>query len=91
MADGWQLPYHPLVCNKSFSSMAADSQAFHGAGHLLADFGQHLGIVEVGGGQHDGLGARLGFFALGSDAEIERHRAALHEDARADEHRLGAH
>ena len=32
-------------------------QALHGAGDLLADLGQDLGVVVVGGGDDDGLGA----------------------------------
>ncbi len=42
----------------------ADRQALHRAGHLLADFGQHFGIVVVRGGDHNGAGARFGFLAL---------------------------
>src|SRR5271157_1914629 len=42
----------------------ADGQALHFAGHLLADLGQHLGIVVVGGGDHDGTRARFSLFAL---------------------------
>ena len=39
-------------------------QALHRSGHLFGDLGQNLGIVVVGGGDHDGLGAGDGFFAL---------------------------
>jgi len=42
-------------------------EALHGSGDLLGDLGENLGIVVVGGGDDDGLGAADGLFAfLGS-------------------------
>jgi len=39
-------------------------QALHGSGDLLGYLGENLGVVEVGGGYDDGLGAANGFGAL---------------------------
>src|SRR5579875_1387106 len=61
-----------------------DSKAFHGAGAFFAALREDLRIVEVGGGADDGAGANLGFFRIGEGV------AVVHEDAGADEDRLGA-
>ena len=39
-------------------------EALHGAGDCFAGFGEDLRIVEVGGGDDDGVGAGVGLFAL---------------------------
>jgi hypothetical protein len=66
-------------------------EAFHRAGDGFAGFGDDLGIVEVGGCDDDGLGARDGFFALDRVVfDIERCGAFFHEDAGAYEDGLGA-
>src|SRR6185437_9638022 len=66
-------------------------KALHGTSHLLADFGKDLGIVEVGGGDDDGLGAGDRFGPLlGIVFHVERGGTLLHEDARANEDSLGA-
>src|SRR5208283_1435389 len=72
--DNWQLitASPPSGLQQIFFGDGADCQPFHGAGHLLADFGQYLGIVVVRGGDHDGTCARLGFFAFFGVAEIQR-------------------
>src|SRR6185437_12576076 len=57
-------------------------KALHGAGDLLADFGQDLGIVVVRCRSDDGLGTADGFFALlGVMLHIEWRGALLHKDS----------
>src|ERR1039458_9991069 len=68
----------------------ADGQSLHRPGHLLADFRENLGIVVVRGRDHNGAGPRVGLFTLRLQAEVKWRRSALHEDARADEDRLGS-
>src|SRR6202012_230533 len=77
-------------------------QTLHGSGHLLADLGQHLGIVVMSSGDHDRLGPGLCFFAFlrvtrragfGIQFDVERGGAFFHEDSRPnkDSHRPKLH
>src|ERR1035437_3776289 len=60
---------------------AGGGEALHGAGDLLADFGEDLGVVVVGGGHDDGAVAADRFGALlGIVFYIERRGVALHKN-----------
>src|ERR1700722_7509756 len=72
-------------------------QTLHGSGHLLADLGQHLGIVVMSSGDHDCLGSGLCFLALlwvtgragfRIQFDVEWGGAFLHEDSRSDKDSL---
>src|ERR1700744_5068695 len=66
-------------------------EALHGAGDLLAGFGDDPWIVVVGGGDDDGPGTGDCFGAFfGIVFDIERGGALLHEDSGTDEDCFGA-
>ena len=49
---------------------AGYGEALHGAEAVFRGFGEDGGVVEVGGGADDGLGAGFGFGALGGVDEV---------------------
>jgi hypothetical protein len=66
-------------------------EALHGTEDGFGGFGDDFGVVEVCGGDDDGLGAGDGFGALCRVVfDVEGGGALLHEDAGADEDGLGA-
>src|ERR1700723_202187 len=54
-------------------------EALHSSGDLFSDLGENLRVVEVGGRDDDGFGARHGLFALlGRVLNVERSGALFH-------------